>query len=209
MSLYQIEKNANNIIDTLLINTIKMLTERGFLKKEQLDSNIKKTLSIKNDDNMYTINLDKLYGTSKQKGFLVKIISQKITGINKSYGANEFLNTYAEHPKLIIVIDIGTKVSQQIIKSFPNTEIFLQDELMINVIDHEIVPLHIPLTEVEAAEVLTAYNVTKKEMPKIFSTDPISRYYGMQPGQIFKIIRPSNRSGLCPTYRLVIKGSVA
>lgn len=208
MSTYQIEKNANNINDTLLINIIKMLTEREYLDKDKLDANIKKILATKHDDKIYIVDLIKPYRGTLHKTLAVKIIFQKITGINKSFGAPEFLSTYKDTPKIIIVEEIGKKVAQHISKNAPNTEIFLQEELMINIIDHEIVPKHILLSQEDRDMVLNKYNVKKKEMPKIYNSDPIARYYNMQPGDICKIIRPSTRCGQYPTYRLVIKASI-
>ena len=41
-------------------------------------------------------------------------------------------------------------------------------------------------------------------MLKIHKSDPISKYYNAQVGDIFRITRPSENSGLTNTYRLVI-----
>ena len=41
-------------------------------------------------------------------------------------------------------------------------------------------------------------------MGKILSSDPLARYYGMKPGDILKIIRPSNCSGYSIYYRYCI-----
>lgn len=203
MSFFQIEKHPTAVLDTVLTNVVKMLTARKLLDENNLESNVKKITSIKNDDNLFTIVLDTLYGTSKQKNFLVKYIPYKIAGINKSYGAQEFLNMYKENAKILIVKEIGGKVGQQIAKNYPNTEIFLEEDLMINIIDHEIIPTHEVLSPEETETFFQKFNVTKKGMPKMFTTDPIAKYYNMPVGAICRIIRPSERSGEYVTYRIV------
>lgn len=204
MSFFQIEKNNSAITDTLLTNVIKMLTARDLIKDE--NGTINKVLAKKSDDNNYSIPLDRNYGTSKQKTFMVKIIPHKITGVNKSYGASEFLSTYKDYGKLLIVEDIGLKIAQQIIKNNVDTEIFKRDDLMINLIDHEIVPHHEVLSPEESANFYEIFNVTKKQMPKMLNTEPVARYYNMQPNDICRITRPSARSCSYTTYRLVTKG---
>ena len=46
LKLFQIEKNKKDVLKTVLTNTIKMLTERDLLKKENLENNIKKIVSM-------------------------------------------------------------------------------------------------------------------------------------------------------------------
>ncbi|CAH6421825.1 DNA-directed RNA polymerase subunit RPB5 [uncultured virus] len=207
VNLYQIEKNTEDTRKTLLANVVKMLTERKLLNKENLDDNIKNILNIINDDLIYLINIDKLIN-NLEKNFAIKIIFQKITAMNKSYGMSEFLVNYKKYPKIIIVKDISKKALQYVFNNFTNTEIFLEKELMINIIDHVLVPKHEILEDNDAKEVLTKYNAKKRNMPKILSSDPIARYFNMKSGQICKIIRPSEKSGLTVSYRLVIKGSI-
>lgn len=204
-NIQQIEKNAEDIRITVLTNTIIMLTERGIFKKEQLDDNIKKILSIKSDDMTYIMPIDTERYNNKE--FIIKLIPQKITAINKSFGISDFLNTYKTTPKIIVVHEISKKALQFIMKNYPDTELFLEEELMINIIEHDIVPKHQILTTEEQWDVLQKYKLKKKQLPRIMNSDPIARYYNMKPGDICKITRPSEKAGYTVAYRLVIKGS--
>lgn len=206
INLYQIEKSNDDIRKTILTNIIKMLTERKLLKKENLDINIENILKVKSDNLVYIVPLDK-YVDENSKNFAIKIVFQKITAINKSFGISDFLVEYKMNPKLIVVKDISKKAQQHILNNYENTEIFLEKELMINIIDHVLVPKHELLSQDEVQLFFEKYNVKKRNIPRILSTDPIARYYNMKPGDICRIIRPSEKSGYVPTYRIVVKGS--
>jgi DNA-directed RNA polymerase subunit H (RpoH/RPB5) len=210
--LLPIEINSEERKNKVLTNVVKMLTERKLLNLDNLESNIKKITSIQTDDFIYKLELNnpELYyeKTDDNKVIMVKLINQKITGVTKSSGISDFLHTYKNNPKLIIVNLIANKAKQHIEVSYPKTEIFMEKEMMINIVEHIAVPKHILLSDEEANSVLLDYNSKKRNMPKILSTDAIARYYNMKPGQLCKIIRPSEISGSVPFYRLVIKGQV-
>lgn len=200
--LYQVEKNADDVRRTILTNIIKMLTARKLLPAADQQKNIQSVLEAVSDDMTYLVDLG-----NKEK-VAIKIVSQKITAINRSFGINEFLIAYKNNHKIVVVKEISKKAVQYIMNNFSDTEIFLEEELMINIIDNDIIPIHELLTEEEQQTFLVDYNCKKKNMPKILNTDPVARYYNMKPGNICRILRPSEKAGLCPTYRLVIKGSL-
>ena len=77
-----------------------------------------------------------------------------------------------------------------------------------NLIEHIYVPSHEILSNEESQQIIETYNTRKRDMPKMLTNDPIARYYNMQPGQICRIIRPSETSGFVSYYRLVIKGNI-
>ena len=202
--LIPVEVNSEYIKNTVLTNTIKMLTERKILLKENEEKNIKKIINTQTDDLIYKVD----YENDEKKYIIIKILNQKITAINKTSPIGEFLNQYKNENKLVIVKSISNKTKQLVINTYTNTEIFLEKELMINLIDHIYVPRHEILSNDESQQIIEAYNTRKRDMPKILTNDPISRYYNMQPGQICRILRPSETSGYVPYYRLVIKGNL-
>ena len=79
---------------------------------------------------------------------------------------------------------------------------------MSNLVNHIPVPKHELLSDADAKKLLEEYNAKKRELPKIFVSDPVSRYFAAKVGQIFKITRPSETSGIAPSHRLVIKGNI-
>ncbi|AYV81931.1 MAG: DNA-directed RNA polymerase subunit 5 [Harvfovirus sp.] len=211
--LLPIEKNSESQKNTILTNLIKMLTERNLLDRTKQEQHIKKLISTQADDQIYRVPLDygeKYYG--KGATFMaVRLINQRITSLSKSSGVSDFLNVYKSQPKIIVVAGINPKIQYMVradTVTYPNTEIFLERELLINIIDHVSQPKFSLLTEEEKKNVLDSYHGKQREMPKMLINDPISQYYNAKQGQLFRIIRPSETSGESVTYRLVIKGQM-
>jgi DNA-directed RNA polymerase I, II, and III subunit RPABC1 len=200
--LYQVEKNEEDIIRTVIRNTIKMLYERKHITKDQLQDTIKKHTTRIADDNTYKINVQK-YLTNDDKVFIVRILPQKITSVGKTSIISDFLNKYKNNPKIVIVKNINKKARQYITNNYPKAEIFLEEELMFNLVDHYLIPKHEVLDMEQNKLIYEKYNCTKRHLPKILSTDPVARYYNMKPGQICRIIRPSETSGYAVSYRRV------
>ncbi len=206
--LLPIEKSHHQQLNDVKTNLIKMLTNRGFINQDNQQKTIDKIIKDDNDDQEYVVQLDNAsnYNTEiKNKRIYVKIFDYKITSINKNSPIGEFITKYNDEYKILIVQDINAK-SENIIEGYETpSEVFKIMELMINIVDHTLVPKHIVLTKEESDEVLQAYRAKKRDMMLIRTTDAVARYYKMKPGEIVKIIRPSVLVCEAPVYRLVIK----
>jgi len=205
LKIFQLEKNNEDIRKTVLTNIIKMFTERKLLKFENLDDNIKKLTSIHSDDYTYTFNIDN-YKDEVDKKYVIKIFNQKITAISKQSGISDFLIKFRDVPKLIIVKSISTKASQHIVNNYPKTEIFLENELMINLIENILVPKY-EILDHETDDYKTfceQYTCKKRNIPKIYTNEPMARYYNLKRNDIVRVIRPSETSGESAFYRLAI-----
>lgn len=81
--------------------------------------------------------------------------------------------------------------------------IYNLDRLQFNILDHEYVPKHVILTDIEVDEMKKRYNISNNtELPEISRYDPVAQAIGMRPGQICKIIRPSKTAITTDYYRL-------
>ena len=84
------------------------------------------------------------------------------------------------------------------------TQFFDQDDVVINITKHELVPQHEPLTQAQADEVLANHNVQLAQLPRILLRDPQVQYFGLERGRVVKITRSSETAGQYVTYRQVV-----
>jgi DNA-directed RNA polymerase subunit H (RpoH/RPB5) len=108
----------------------------------------------------------------------------------------EFIGYQKRHPTLkeiifISDINLNTQMSEDLKKYTQNMRItlFQGDHLLFNITKHFLVPKHHLMSDQEYKEFVKNEKGMVTRLPIIFETDPISRFYGAKPGQIFKIIR--------------------
>jgi DNA-directed RNA polymerase subunit H len=213
--LIPVRKDPEIIRNEVLTNFTKMFIERGLIKKD----NIKKAqhdFDKLSDNDVYIIKLDKAMNPDntsedyikkfKSDMVAIKIIHQKILGIAKVPAIKEFIDGYNYCHKIFIFESISDK-AKGAITSIPNTEVFTEGFLMINLVEHIDSPKYEVLSEDEIKEVLESYLVKRKELPKILTTDPVVSYFNLKRGQIIRVIRCSEQSGYSIIYRIVAKGA--
>lgn len=107
---------------------------------------------------------------------------------------------------LVLRLDI-TPFAKQAVQEMSDAfriEHFKETELLVDITQHQLVPVHQVLTPLEKTELLNRYRLKDSQLPRIQGNDPIARYYGMKRGQVVKIIRPSETAGRYVTYRICI-----
>jgi len=214
--LIPVKKNAEIIRIEILTNIIKMFSYRGLILKENIPKLIQSISAVSSDDS-YKINLDndmKLDVQTKEyitnfnpKVVIVKIIHQKILGITKLPIIKEFIESNTNLHKIFIFDGISDK-AKQTLYAYPNTEVFIESFLMINIVEHIDSPSYELLSEDQQKEVLETYIVKRKELPKLLTSDPIVSYFNLKRGEIIRVISCSEQSGFAIRYRIVAKGAV-
>jgi DNA-directed RNA polymerase subunit H len=75
-----------------------------------------------------------------------------------------------------------------------------------NVLDHEMVPDHQKMTDSEIAELLSRYQITLDQLPRIYSDDPAVKSIGAKIGDVIRIVKDdSPTAGRAESYRSVVK----
>lgn len=115
----------------------------------------------------------------------------------------------AESVKRAIVVvqkDITPFAKQALSEMAPKfiVEHFAEAELLIDITEHELVPKHELLTPDEKAALLKRYKLKDTQLPRMQLGDPIARYFGLQRGQVMKIVRTSETAGRYVTYRVAL-----
>lgn len=115
------------------------------------------------------------------------------------------LNDQAHKVGILIYEKNMTPSANKIVQGVQNQfqiDTFQEQDLIINITHHELVPRHILMTPTEKKELLARYKLKETQLPRIQMADPVARYYGLRRGQVVKIIRRSETSGRYSSYRI-------
>jgi DNA-directed RNA polymerase I, II, and III subunit RPABC1 len=189
----------------------KMLTKRGFICPLIAEYN-KHFMNITFEE-FKALNLDRkgLQFLAQREGedekILVFFAEEEKVGVKdvRSYISN--LDTAgARRAILITEVAVSAHGRNAIAELAPKYifEEFTMAQLLIDITEHELVPLHVVLTAEEKRLLLKEYNLTESQLPRMLLSDPIARYYGLSRGDVVKITRPSETSGRYVTYRIVM-----
>eukprot|EP00602_Paraphysomonas_sp_CaronLab_P008460 CAMPEP_0185026588 /NCGR_PEP_ID=MMETSP1103-20130426/10942_1 /TAXON_ID=36769 /ORGANISM="Paraphysomonas bandaiensis, Strain Caron Lab Isolate" /LENGTH=172 /DNA_ID=CAMNT_0027560219 /DNA_START=152 /DNA_END=670 /DNA_ORIENTATION=- len=107
---------------------------------------------------------------------------------------------------IIVVKNNLTPCAKQALKELGvrgyRMEYFRDAEMLVDITEHKLVPEHVVLTTQEKNELLIRYKLKPSQLPRIQLQDPMSRYLGLNHGQVVKIVRPSETAGRYITYRI-------
>jgi len=146
-----------------------------------------------------------------ENGIIKYILTPKIRVTNLKTLTSQILEDYGEGDTVIFIIRDKITSEDSIDEFFRNIyitdKIFVQyfhlDTLTFNVTKHSMVPKHEILSKEETDELIKSLYITDiNKLPKINASDPISKYYGIKGGEVFRITRPSETSGISHYYRL-------
>lgn len=81
-------------------------------------------------------------------------------------------------------------------------EAFAEEDLLVNITKHALMPLHQVLSSAEKKRFLSDAHLTEYQLSRIQLSDPVARYYGMKRGDMVRIIRRSDTAGKYVTFRI-------
>lgn len=191
---------------TVRKNVCQMLEDRGFLVGED-DANL--------DLNMFR----ERFGDVPQKSELTLLCPLKEDPTEKIFvffpeaskvgvkDIKSILDTMqSEQVKraVMVLASVLTPFAKGVIAEISGklvVECFTESELLVNITKHQLVPEHRILSPEEKATLLQRYKVKENQLPRIQHSDPVARYYGLQRGEVVRIVRPSETAGRYVTYR--------
>lgn len=215
MSSKQNSSTVNNIYRSR--NTIlKLLKKRGYdtSSYENISINdISKMCPKANDKTSGHLDMLINHSTINNKKCFVKYhLSGKIRPnhiyeyIDDLYNIEEILDKNDDF--IIIVKDKCNDTLIKLLSTIWNVEqiyfsIYCYTDYLYNILEHELVPEHIVLSDEEKEKKRKQYNITNdSEFPEISRFDPVAQAIGLRPGKLCKIIRPSPTAINMEYYRV-------
>merc|ERR1711966_639587 len=83
---------------------------------------------------------------------------------------------------------MGTSSAKKLLEQCSCT-VFDSKELWFDYSTHTLVPRHEALTKTEANAVLSSYHLTREQLPKLLTRDPIVRFYNWSEGTVVKVTK--------------------
>lgn len=77
-----------------------------------------------------------------------------------------------------------------------------------DILKHELVPSHVILDKKEVEKLLSGFDITRAQLPKILIDDPVIQAIKAKEGDIIKITRNSPTAGKSYSYRVVSKAII-
>lgn len=113
---------------------------------------------------------------------------------------------YSFHTGILVTQQAVTSAAMKIVPVvLPSViETFQEQDLLVNITHHELVPKHVLLSPEEKVRLLERYRLKESQLPRIQTSDPVAKYLGLRRGQVVKIIRKSETAGRYASYRWVI-----
>lgn len=187
---------------------MEMLKDRGYIVvDEDLAMNFKQ-FKEKFGDSIRRENLDfsKCKRDNPSDQICIFFPQEAKVGVGQIKPCFEKMKDANVHRGIVVATSLtpsAKKAIQDAVRIY-RLEIFTEAELLVNISRHMLVPEHQLLTDAEKKSLLDRYHLKETQLPRIQLSDPIARYYGLQRGQVVKIIRPSETAGRYITYRFVI-----
>lgn len=201
-------------IDTVINNLKEMLLARGDnideFDEHEGDIDREEFYNDKDIIEFHTSDTTLIFALTKR---LRKSIIDELKDSEENI--NNFINKYNNKINIIIIFSNDT-ISSPLISQLNKFDKILQKkggilqffqikQLLYNPTKHAIVPEHIKLTSTEVTNLMEQYMIKSKlQMPVIMHTDVVAKWLGLKQGDIVRINRYNENSGVSYYYRCCI-----
>ncbi len=200
----------------IAINNLKeMLTDRNDnideFEEHEVDIDREEFYNDKNVIEFHTSRTSIIFALTKK---LRKNILEELKDIASDDIMN-FVARYNNKPNIIIIFNNDTistpivmqlnKYDKMLQKNGGTLQYFHIKNLLFNPTKHQLVPKHVRLNNEEVTELMDKYLIKGKvQMPYILHNDAIAKWLGLRQGDIVKIERLNENSGVAYYYRVCI-----
>lgn len=187
-------------------NMIIMLRNRGYMVDDYKNITFEDTSKMYIEQQSY---FEFSHNNEKEKKMIVLfLIYNKISQSYIKETIQEFnLDNFSKDSDYKLMLILPDNPTNKIIQSHNYTQIFHFEELYIDKLSHHFVPKHELISDINKQNtILENYSLDQKSkysLPIIRKSDPITKYFNANKGDIFKISRQSNSAGTYVIYRVV------
>jgi DNA-directed RNA polymerases I, II, and III subunit RPABC1 len=136
----------------------------------------------------------------------VEFSKESSMGIKQMRVFAHHIQSHSFHTGIMVTQQALTPSAYKIVAAVhPNIlETFMEQDLLVNITHHSLVPKHVVMSATEKKQLLERYRLKESQLPRIQTGDPMAKYLGLRRGQVVKIIRNSQTAGRYATYRWAI-----
>ncbi|XP_057547656.1 DNA-directed RNA polymerase V subunit 5A [Amaranthus tricolor] len=187
--------------------TLQMLKDRGYLVP-----NSELELTLQDFRNIYgpkpdpdRLRISTALVLDEAKKVLVIFVGPQLVKVNTIRGiAAQIVNRESLSGLILILQSRITNQAQKALDDLRfKVEIFQITDLLVNITRHVLKPKHQVLTPKEKEKLLKKYNLEDKQLPRMSVKDAIARYYGLERGQVLKVVYSGEITQSHVTYRCV------
>ncbi|CAO2822313.1 unnamed protein product [Amaranthus hypochondriacus] len=187
--------------------TLQMLKDRGYLVP-----NSELELTLQDFRNIYgpkpdpdRLRISTALVLDEAKKVLVIFVGPQLVKVNTIRGiAAQIVNRESLSGLILILQSRITNQAQKALDDLRfKVEIFQITDLLVNITRHVLKPKHEVLTPKEKEKLLKKYNLEDKQLPRMSVKDAIARYYGLERGQVLKVVYSGEITQSHVTYRCV------
>lgn len=200
-------------IDIIIENVKSMMLDRN----ENIDEFLEHEVDIDREDFYNDKNFIEFHTSNSTIVFALtkKLRKSALDELKDGTDIMDFVGKYNNKLNIVFVFNndnISTPILQQFSKYDKQLQkiggmlqFFHMKNLMFNPTLHKLVPRHTKLTPEEITDVMAKYLIKgKAQMPYILRNDAIAKWLGLKQGDVVRIDRYNENSGLCFYYRAVV-----
>ena len=105
------------------------------------------------------------------------------------------------HCILVYPKTVTAPAKKSILKGKLRIELFSDDELVMNITKHRLMPKHTLLNAGEKEALFQESDLKESQLTRILPTDPMAKYLGARRGDVIKVVRRSETAGRSIMYR--------